>query len=121
MYYNQFNDSYNTRDFGNNQKDESRECKKGICTVRVIQECCYPSYLNYEDNKNEFDNCNKESNYNYNCEKFDQKDGCRQEKCCCKKEDKWTDKSTCNCHKERENNCIRPNRFCGICSCFRRW
>ena len=128
MFYNQnFDNSYDFNSRNNNrEKDEKRDCKKGYCTVKVIQECCYPSYWDYEDKKDDKrDDCNKYE---------DNKDDKKEEKCYCKheekkeennyfckKEDKWEDKNSChNNHEYNKCNCKR-NSCCGICSCFRRW
>jgi len=105
MFYNQFNNSCN--------REEKDNCNKvkGVCTVKVIQECCYPSYidLNTENNNKHDDECDckKENDYNKEC-------------CCHEKEDKWEDKHTCNCNHKNDNN-YSQKRSCGICSCFRRW
>ena len=141
MFYNQnFGNSYDFDSGSNNrEKDEKRDCKKGYCTVKVIQECCYPSYFDYEEK-----NDDKRNNFNYQEDKkydsydyndHDKKDDKNDENhywrkeekkeehnCCCKKEDKWEDKNSC--HNNHENNkccCKQRNSCCGIYSCFRRW
>jgi hypothetical protein len=98
MFYNQFNNSYdcNCKNDGNNFETHNKN--KGYCTVKVIQECCYPSY--------------------WNNDKTPEKD---QEKCCCKKEDERENRE-CKCNKEKEENyCQQRTNRCNLCSCFRRW
>ena len=124
MFYNQnFDNSYNFDSRKNNNKEENHDCKKGYCTVKVIQECCYPSYWDYEEDKkdnckhDDRDNCHERKNDNCCCNHFDKKDDHKD--CCCKKEDKWEDKNSCNYNKE--DNACKQKRCCGLCSCFRRW
>ena len=113
MFYNQnYENSYNFDSRKNNNKED--ECRKGYCTIKVIQECCYPSYWDYEEKDDKRDDCNK---HNY---KKEENCCCKQEKkeehnCCCKKEEKWEDKNSCNYNHKEQKRC------CGICSCFRRW
>ena len=125
MFYNQNFENYDFDSRKNNyEKEEKHECKKGFCTVKVIQECCYPSYWDYEDkNDDKRDDCNK---HEYKKDHKDTKCCCKQEKkedydCGCRKDDNWGDK---NSYQNNHNNmscCRQRNSFCGICSCFRRW
>lgn len=122
MFYNQnFDNSYDFDSRKNNfEKEEKHECKKGYCTVKVIQECCYPSYWDYEDKKD--DECNNRDDKNDKEERC----CCKHEKneehnCGCRKEDSWEDKNSCQ--NNHNNRCCnrQKNSFCGICSCFKRW
>lgn len=132
MFYKQnFDNSY---DFdprkNNNDKNEKRDRQKGICTVKVIQECCYPSYFDYEDKKDDNQNnyCYQQDKQfdGFNYDNNDKKDDCykkEEHNCCCKKEDKWEEKNTCHNHDKYNNKCScrQRNSCCGFCSCFRRW
>ena len=46
MFYNQYD---NSNCCNHNEKDQPKKTR-GYCTVKVIQECCYPSYWDYEEN-----------------------------------------------------------------------
>ena len=120
MCYNKnFDNCYNfdSRNNNNDEKNEKHDCKKGFCTVKVIQECCYPSYWDYEDKKDDKHNdCNKNEDKNEYCCKHEDK---KEERCCCKKEDKWQDNNSC--HQDNRQNCKQRNSCCRFCSCFRRW
>ena len=111
MFYNQFN---NNNCCNLDEKENNKT--KGYCTVKVIQECCYPSYF---DLNNTEEKCDKHED--------------RPKKCCCEKEsyekdcschkkDDWNDTNPCQCHKKEDNHqCRNDRRSCGLCSCFRRW
>lgn len=126
MFYNQnFDNSYDFDSRKNNfEKEEKHECKKGYCTVKVIQECCYPSYFDYEDKKDDKHNeCNKhEDKKDFKEEICDCKKENKEEyDCGCRKEDKWEDKTSCQNNYNNRCCCKQRNSVCGICSCFRRW
>lgn len=122
MFYNQnFENSYNLNSRNNNcEKDEKHNNKKGYCTVKVIQECCYPSYWDYEEKTKDdkHNNCDKHE------DRKEEKCCCHREekqeehKCCCQKEDKWEDKDS---YQDSKCRCKQRNSCCGFCSCFRRW
>jgi len=93
MFYNQFNNSC-----CDHQEKENKV--KGNCSVKVIQECCYPSYfdLNKDDDK---------------CEKEEAK--------CCNSKNYWEEETTCHCNKKDAPSCRNEKQTCGLCRCFRRW
>ena len=141
MYYNQnFDNSYdyNDRKYDNFDNKEKHDNKNGYCCVKVIQECCYPSYWDCEEK-------DKKDDKRDNCDKHeDKKDDKKDEKCCCKKDDNKEEHNCCEkqksyCEKDNKddeknscrdehnkddnkNCCCRPQRrCCGFCGCFRRW
>lgn len=93
MFYNQFNNSC-----CNHQENESKV--KGTCTVKVIQECSYPSYFDLNN---------------------DDKHEKEEPACCCNKNNDWNDEKSCHCNKNETSNCRNEKQTCGLCRCFRRW
>ena len=111
MFYNEFNNS----NCYNREEKENHNKNKGYCTVKVIQECCYPSYIDLSEKEDKYD-----------------KHEDKHEKCCCEKDwkkeyscnekDNWNEKETCQCNKKEEKHDNRNERkSCGFCGCFRRW
>ena len=101
MFYNQFN---NSNCCNNREEKDNNNKVKGYCTVKVIQECSYPSYFDLNDKDD--DKCNKYDNKN-NC--YDRKDN-------------WEEEKTCQCkQKEEVHTCRNERRNCNFCGCFRRW
>ena len=94
MFYNQFNNS----NCCNNHEEKDNKVK-GYCTVKVIQECSYPSYFDLNEKEDK-------------CDKYEDK----KEKYCCNKKDNWEDKC-----KQKEDTCRNERRHCSFCGCFRRW
>ena len=92
MFYNQFN---NNNCCNRDEKENNKT--KGYCTVKVIQECCYPSYIDLNNTEEK-------------CDKYEDK----YEKCYYEKD--------CSCNKKEDNHqCRNEKRSCGFCGCFKRW